>query len=202
MSSSRLASLLNRHGLRIFATTDMATLSGLSPATASQALRRMAATGLVDRLRHGVWVNRLAPGVNPFEAVPHLRPPWPAYVSLHSALSEYSVIEEVPQVVYAVTAGRPGRIQTPIGSFHFHHLPTRLMWGYSMRRSGAAIYPIAEPEKAFLDLCYLALTLRSPLGFPRRRGHRWEMDGKKVMAMARRFAFPSLLAYVRRENFS
>jgi len=202
VAAARLASLISRHGLRFFTTPDVATLTGLSRSSSSQALRRMARDGLVTRIRHGLWVNRLAAGMNPFEAVPHLRSPWPAYVSLYSALSGYSLIEEVPQVVYAVTSGRPGRIQTSVGSFHFHHLPTRLMWGYAMGRSGAASYPIADPEKAFLDLCYLALTIRSPLGFPRRRGRRWELDGAKVLQYAKRFAFPPLVDYIRRERFA
>jgi hypothetical protein len=60
---------------------------------------------------------------------------------------------------------------------------------------------MAEPEKAFLDLCYLALTIRSPLGFPRRRGRRWELDGAKVLQYAKRFAFPPLVDYIRRERF-
>ncbi|MEK7474885.1 MAG: type IV toxin-antitoxin system AbiEi family antitoxin domain-containing protein [Candidatus Coatesbacteria bacterium] len=201
MLSSRIVSLLNQHRLRFFTTTDAANLSGLSPASASQALRRMAATGLVARLRQGVWQNRLAAGINPFEAVPFLRYPWPAYVSLYSALSEHGIIEEIPQVVYAVSPGRPGTFRTPSGVFHLHHLPTRLIWGFTVRHVGAASYPMAEPEKAFLDLCYLALTIRSPLGFPRRRGRRWELDGAKVLQYAKRFAFHPLVDYVRRERF-
>jgi hypothetical protein len=36
----------------------------------------------------------------------------------------------------------------------------------------------------------------------RRRGRRWELDGRKVMAMAKRFAFPPLLDHIRREHFA
>ena len=176
-------------------------LTGLSAGTASQLLIRLSRTGAVRRLKRGVWANTLFQDLNPYEAVPHLVAPWPAYVSLYSALSDYGVIEDVPQAVYAVTTAIPRRYKTAQGDFHFHHLPERLMWGYSMRRAGSAFYPIAEPEKAFLDLCYLGLTIRSPLGLPRRREPRWNLDGAKVRAYASRFAYPPLKEYVIKEKF-
>jgi len=198
MRTADMASLLEEHDQRVFTTGDFAILSGTSVALASQHLRRMTASGLVTRIKRAVWINRLARGINPCEAVPYLRAPWPAYVSLHSALSEHGVIEEIPQVTYAVTPALPWRYRTPLGAFHYHHLPNRLIWGYSVRRSGSASYPMADPEKAFLDLVYLALIPRSPLGFPRKREKAWNLDTAKLMRYAGRFKYPPLLEYVRK----
>lgn len=202
MPSTAVVSLLQSGKLRVFTTGDFASLAGLSTGAASQALRRLALAGAITRVRHAIWANRFAPDFNPFEIVPVLQAPWPAYVSLHSALSEYGLVAEIPQVIYGISASRPRRLRTPAGDFHLHHLPERLIWGFAIRRAGRSAYPIADPEKAFLDLCYLALTLRSPLGLPRRRGKAWNLDKRKVRAYAARFKYPPLLDYLRGEKFT
>jgi predicted transcriptional regulator of viral defense system len=200
MTSADLIAVLGRHRLRVFTTADFLTLTGLSPAAATQALRRLAARSLVAKLRKSVWANRAGIEPHPYEAVPYLRAPWPAYVSLHSALADYGVTEEVPHLVYAVTSALPKRYATPLGDYRFHHLPPSLMWGYEVRRVGAASYPIAGREKAFLDLAYLALIPRSPLQFPPKRGRGWPLDRSILRAHARRFAFLPLQRWLSSEK--
>ena len=155
MTSAAIVQLIRRHGLRVFTTADFLTLTGMAPAAATHALRRLAAQDFLAKIKKGVWVSRMSADINPYEAVPYLRAPWPGYVSLHSALSDYGIVEEVPQVIYGISPALPRRYKTPIGEFRIHHLPQRLIWGYEVRRSGGGSYPIAEPEKAFLDLVYL-----------------------------------------------
>ncbi len=199
MRSTALTALLQRHHIRIFTTRDLGLLAGVPPAAAAQSLHRLAADGLVARIKRGVWIHRAAPGLHPFEAVPALSAPWPSYVSLHSALSAHGLIEEVPHVTRAVTSGLPRKYPGPLGDFQFHHLPNRLLWGFTRHRTGEAVYPLAEPEKAFLDLAYLALIPRSPLGFPRKRTARWHLDAGKALWYAARFGFPPLLHLARQE---
>lgn len=187
-----LVGILNRHDLRVFTTSDFRTLTGLAPSAATQALRRLAARQLLLRIKRGAWVNRLASSFNTFEAVPYLASPWPSYVSLHSALSQYGVVAEIPHVVYGVTSGPPAKYRTAIGDFSLHHLPSHLIWGYETRREGPSVYLVAEPEKAFLDLVYLALIPRSPLRMPHKRGRRWDLDITKLKRYARRFQFRPL----------
>lgn len=196
-ASADLLGALQRHRLRVFTTSDLSTLTGLSAEAASQALRRLASKGLASRLKRGLWASRLAADINPYEAVPHLRAPWPAYVSLYSALADHGVVEEIPQVVYGVSAAPPKRYRTPIGEFRIHHLPARLIWGYELRGLGAASYPIAGPEKAFLDLVYLALSPRSPLEAPVKRGRRWALDPVRLKSCARRFRCEPLERWLR-----
>jgi len=161
-SAADLLGVIRDHRLRVFTTSDVLTLTGMRRSAATHALRRMAARRLVIRVRRGVWVNGMVEDVSPYELVRHLAAPWPAYVSLYSALADSGVVQEIPHVIYAVTAGRTRRCQTPLGAFYFHHLPARLIWGYALRQVGRAVFPLAEPEKAWLDLAYLALTPRSP----------------------------------------
>lgn len=192
-----LVGLLHRHDLRIFTTADFQTLTGAAPSAATQALRRLAARGLVLRIKRGVWVNRFI-DCHAFEAVPFLTAPWPAYVSLYSALSHGGIVAEIPHVIYGVTAGPPAKYRTGIGDFALHHLPSRLIWGYATRQEGAATYLIAEPEKAFLDLVYLSLIPRSPLRVPHKRSHRWNLDAATLKKYAVRFHFSPLRKAVHR----
>ena len=197
MTSSEIIRILQEHSLRIFTTADFITLTGLSDVTATKALSRLAAQNLVVRIKRGVWVNKLASELNPYEAVPFLRAPWPAYLSLHSALADYGVIEEIPHVIYAVTSTMPRRYSTPIGQFRFHHLPERLIWGFEIRQTAAGTYPVADREKAFLDLIYLALTPRSPLQLPHKRGRLWELDKARLTVYARRFQYLPLESWLK-----
>ncbi|MBI4676084.1 MAG: type IV toxin-antitoxin system AbiEi family antitoxin domain-containing protein [Elusimicrobia bacterium] len=192
LSAASLLRLMHQHSMRVFTTADLIAISGMAPAAATKALTRLSSQGLTARIKKGVWVSKLAEGLNPYEAVPFLRAPWPAYVSLHSVLADCGVVEEIPQVVYGVSPAAPKRYRTPIGEFHFHHLPARLMWGYDVRRQGLAGFSAAEPEKAFLDLVYLALVPRCPLAFPVKRGRKWNLDVPKLRRYAGRFGFPPL----------
>lgn len=197
-AAADLLQVLQSHRLRFFTTADLITLTGMKPSAATQALRRLAAHHLVGRIKRGLWMNRLVQNLHPYEAVPHLKAPWPAYVSLYSALADYGIVEEVPHLIYAVTSNRPKRYQTPLGTFQIHHLPSRLMWGYEVRGTPQAAYLIAEPEKAFLDLAYLALTPRSALGPPHKRTKKWPLDRAKLRTYAARFQFQPLLVYLER----
>ena len=56
---------------------------------------------------------------------------------------------------------------------------------------------MAEREKAFLDLVYLALTPRSPLRPPHKRGRSWDLDKVKLTAYARRFDYKPLESWLK-----
>ncbi len=197
MNSLDIIRLLQVHGLRIFTTADFITLSGMPAVNATSALRRLASRALIVRIKRGVWANKMIPDLNPYEAVPFLRAPWPAYVSLHSALADYGVVAEIPHVIYAVTPAMPVKYSTAIGEYRFHHLPQHLIWGFDIRQTGAGRYPIADREKAFLDLVYLALTPRSPLQLPHRRGRTWGLDKSKLRLYAKRFRYRPLESWLK-----
>lgn len=196
-SATALLRLLQRHHLRWFTTADLRTLAGMTPSATAQALRRLAAQELVVRFRRGLWALAPTDGLSLYEAVPYLAAPWPAYVSLYSALADAGVVEEIPHVVYAVTAGRPMRLDTALGPVHLHHLPARFLWGYQTQTIGQARYPIADSEKAFLDLLYLSLVPRTGLRPPPRRHRRWPLDPARLRRYAARFRYPPLIRALR-----
>lgn len=144
---------IRRLGVSTFETRDISALLRVTPANASILLGRLARAGLVRRVSHGRWA---MPEPESRELiVEQLSAPYPAYISLHSALFRHGIVEQVPAVTYAVTLGRARRYDSPLGSVSFHHVPPVLFGGFELTPSGAKV---AKPEKAFFDLIYLSPT--------------------------------------------
>ena len=136
----------------VIETRDVAALLQASTSSATTILRRLAQKQCITHLSRGRWlvnekINRLA--------LPELiSAPYPAYVSLQSALFHHGLIDQVPSVIYAVTPARPHRLRTPMGTISFHRMPPELFKGFELlARSDAKV---ATPEKALFDLLYLA----------------------------------------------
>ena len=133
-------------------TRDVAALLQVSTSNASAILRRLARQGMISHLSRGRWllnekIDRLA--------LPELiSAPYPAYISLQSALFHHGLIEQIPSVIYAVTPARPRRLRTPLGTISFHRMPPELVKGFELSSRSDA--KIATPEKALFDLLYLA----------------------------------------------
>jgi predicted transcriptional regulator of viral defense system len=145
----RRLSKLGNHG---FETGDAAALLEVTSANANAILRRLAGAGLVTHLTRGRWV--VGHEVPRFALPELLSAPYPAYVSLQSALFHHGLIEQIPAVVYAVTLARPRRANTPIGVVSFHRVPPALFDGF--KQDAASDAKIATAEKALFDTLYLA----------------------------------------------
>lgn len=159
MTAADIMSLIAGKKLRVFTTGDMVTLTGMSRDGISHALKSLESKGLLWRVKRGVWVSRFAPDVLPQEVLLHLTAPWPSYVSLESALSEWGIVSQIPAVLHAITGGKPLRFQTPLGSFHIRHIDPCRFGHYVFRDSGRQSYPIAIAEKAVLDTVYFRYRL-------------------------------------------
>lgn len=131
---------------------DVAALLQVSASNATTILRRLAAEGMIIHLSRGRWL------VNPKIvrlALPELiSAPYPAYISLQSALFHHGMIEQIPSVIYAVTPARPRRLRTPLGTISYHRMPPELFKGFELLSGSDA--KIATAEKAIFDLVYLA----------------------------------------------
>lgn len=151
MSQIESLQRLRKLATPVFETRDAAAVLRVPHTNASTILRRLARDGLIVHLSHGRWladakINRLA--------LPELvSAPWPAYVSLQSALYHHGMIEQIPAVIYAVTLSRPRRVQTPLGTISFHRIPPELFKGFELAPGTDA--KIATPEKALFDTLYL-----------------------------------------------
>jgi predicted transcriptional regulator of viral defense system len=147
---ARLGSL----GPPVVTPSETASVLRMTHFAAAQMLRRLVAVGLVQPLRHGqFWVSREP--IDPWIALEYVSTPYPAYVSLYSALYLHGILSQIPAVFYAVTLGRTKKVKTSTGAFSLHRIAPELFDGFETQTSGAKI---ATPEKAIFDLAYLAGT--------------------------------------------
>jgi hypothetical protein len=136
----------------VFTTSDAAARLRVANGHASVMLARLAASGQLIRLRRGVWAfpNR----VDPLALPEYLTSPFPAYVSVQSALYLHGMISQMPAMTYAVSLARTRRFTTPLGTVSVHHVQPAFFFGFEdAGRSGGRL---AMPEKALIDFLYLS----------------------------------------------
>lgn len=141
---------LLRMGKPVVTTQDAALRLGLTVSAATRALGRLAAAGLVLHLRHGLWA--LDPKIDPLLLPEYLTAPFPAYVSLQSALQLHGMISQVPQVIYVASLSSTKRVKTRVGDYSVHRLTPSFFGGFAIAGTGVRL---ATPEKALLDVLYL-----------------------------------------------
>ena len=138
---------------------------GGDPKALSVQLSRWVRDGKLVPLRRGAYLLPAALRRNqpPLEYLANLLV-LPSYVSLERALAFHGLIPERVPLVQSVTVARPMLFETPVGDFQYRHVKQSWFFGYAETQieSGSAL--IALPEKALLDVIYLA---RGP--FPRER---------------------------------
>ena len=95
------------------------------PKTFTEGLHRLVKEGLIQRVCHGVYLNKEAVGMDRYvleRVAKTLRVGEYSYVSLESILSEYGVISQIPMDRLTVmTTGRKGTYKTPYGTIEFTH---------------------------------------------------------------------------------
>jgi len=64
-------------------------------------LSRLLEAGLVSSVRHGMWW--IDGAIDPYRLPEHLTAPLESYLSLQTALHLRGLIEQIPEVFYAVT---------------------------------------------------------------------------------------------------
>ncbi|MBS1677020.1 MAG: hypothetical protein JST08_06510 [Actinobacteria bacterium] len=134
----------------VVGTREAAALWRSEEGTARRRLQSLVEAGLVTPIRRGLWSVETDP--DPFAVAPYLTAPFPAYISVFSALAAHGMIEQIPGRVSVVSLDRARRIQTEIGAFDVHHIAPELFGGFAPWQRGGTI---ASPEKALFDLVYL-----------------------------------------------
>jgi predicted transcriptional regulator of viral defense system len=183
---------LRRLGRPIVETREAAVRLDVSVSRASHLLRSLESSGLVRRLRRGLWA--IQPDVDPFVIPPFLTAPHPAYVSFWSALAWHGMTEQIPRQIFVASLDRTNRISTSVATFSVHHMSPEVFGGYTgSERSGY----LATPEKAIFDTVYLRSSqggrvqfpeLELPQGFDRRRIEPWvlRIDRPRLRTLVKR----------------
>lgn len=187
-------------GVVSFETRDVAALLGVTPANASMALTRLAKHGHLHKLARGKWATER---ISRSSLVEQIATPYPAYVSLHSALFRHGAIEQVPAITYAVTLGRARKVASPDGMVSLHRMPPELFGGFEAAADGSKL---ATLEKALFDLVYLSPTrsrlfvrlpeLELPKSFRWTEAARW---AKLIAGKSRRSFVEGKLAQLRQK---
>jgi predicted transcriptional regulator of viral defense system len=153
MNQSEALKSIQHLGVPAFETRDISALLRVTPANASVLLARLAGRGFVRRLTRGRWA--IGAPSSKEQLAEQVAAPSPAYVSLQSALFRHGLVDQVPEVLYAVTLGRGRRVSTPSGTVSLHRMPPALFGGFQTTDEGLKI---ATAEKALFDLLYLSPT--------------------------------------------
>jgi predicted transcriptional regulator of viral defense system len=178
LAATHVLGRLLRLGKPILTTQDVALHLRMSVPAASRALARLAAAGLVLPVRRGLW--SLDRQLDPLRLVEHLTAPFPAYVSLQSALYLHGMLSQIPQTVFVASLAPTRTVRTRFGVFSIHRLAPRFFGGFETTAAGVRL---ARPEKALLDVLYLAPArsrlfarlpeIEIPRTFDRTEARRW-----------------------------
>ncbi len=163
MSSLGRYSQLLTLGRPVLTTGEAAVAWSTSLSTAAQQLSRLAASGVIAKIVHGVWqINRETP--DPAVVLPVLTNPYPSYISGWTALSRHGMVEQIPRGLFAASLDRAKAVETTFGRYEIHHIHPDLFGGFEGATGIKA--GLATAEKALFDTVYLFSTRNGTVTLP------------------------------------
>lgn len=136
-------------------THEVAKILNLSNSQASLILHRLQETKEVISLKKGLWL--LDGHASSFFIGEHLARPYPAYVSLQSALYLHGIVSQIPETVFLVTLGRSQKKVVLKTAYSFHHTEVALFRDFELHEK----FNLASPEKALFDFFYFSATKKN-----------------------------------------
>jgi len=88
-----------------------------------------------------------------------------SYISCEMALAYYSVIPEFVFQITSVNAKNTCAFNTPIATFKYRKIKSKLMFGYQLIKNQNIFFKIADLEKTILDYLYFEKNLQTALDF-------------------------------------
>lgn len=149
MRDTELLKLLKSIPKAFFTLADLEKLTGLDRKSLYVSLNRWVKKGVLERAGRNIYV--VAGEPVKVEAIAG-QAYFPCYLSFESALSRFSVLNLVPYSLSFATTRKTKSVTLLGRRVDYRHLKQGLYFGF--KNEGG--YYIAEPEKAFLDLVYLA----------------------------------------------
>jgi len=148
MSDIEFLKKLRSFNKSYFAVADLEKILGMGRDSLYVTLNRLVRTGLLIRLRRGVYQPEFQ--VAGLEKVAN-ELYYPSYLSFESALSIYGILSQIPYTLMFATVRRSKKITLSDREVEYRQLKRDYFLGYILRNG---IY-IAEPEKAVLDQLYM-----------------------------------------------
>lgn len=145
---------LKKLKLPLLQTKDVAAYLNININHANKLLSRISDAKQIIHIKQGTWI---FPDTEPLILPSILAAPFPAYVSLQTALYYHGMISQIPTTIYAVSLGRTSTHKTPIANISMHHIQPSFFFGYEEIENNELL-KIATPEKALIDIFYLSPT--------------------------------------------
>jgi len=133
-----------------FSFTDLKKISDFSDESLKVTISRMIKNEEIIKLRKGIYTLDISKINWESFAIEMYSP---SYLSFEWSLARHNILSQKPVNLILATTKRSKKITTPQNIIIYHHLQSKLFWGFIREEN----YLIAEPEKAFLDLAYLSL---------------------------------------------
>jgi len=149
MKSIELIKTLERINKPFYSIADIEKITGVSRKSIYVTLNRLVEKGILERIGTGVY--RLFTAKVSVEKIAGSLY-MPNYLSFESALSRHGILNLVPYTLTFATPRKTKRSVIEGRDVEFRQVKKDLFWGYQVQ---GGIY-VAKPEKAFLDLVYLA----------------------------------------------
>lgn len=166
MKTIEFIKALERLDRPFYTISDLEKITGQTRDSLYVKLNRFIKSGILERMGKGIYRAFITPS-NIEKAASSLY--IPNYLSFESALSRYGILTLVPYTLTFATTRKTRKFTIEGREIEFRQIKKSLFLGYQME---GGIY-IAEPEKAFIDLVYLASRGKSSLDLD-------EIDVKKL----------------------
>lgn len=149
MKAIDLIKSLERFNKPFYSIADLEKITGLTRKSLHVTLNRLVGRGILEKIGTGIY--------RPFTAKTSIEKIaaslyMPNYLSFETLLSRYGVLNLVPYTLTFATTRKTKRLIVMGRDIEFRQIKKCLFWGYEMK-GGICV---AKPEKAFLDLLYLA----------------------------------------------
>lgn len=131
-----------------FTVADLEKITGLSKNSLKVTLNRLVKQRILTRLKRGIY--QLSLSVVDVKKIAN-QLYYPSYLSFESALSDYSILSQIPFTQTFATTRKSKKMTIWDTEVEFTQVKKDLFFGYTFNKG---IY-IAEPEKALLDQLYL-----------------------------------------------
>jgi predicted transcriptional regulator of viral defense system len=142
--------IIRKSGVKIVSLSDLRKLLDIEKDNTSYKIaEKLVAEKFLLRLKKGVYLSAFNPP-DSFEIANAIYTP--SYISLESALNYYGVLPQFPYSVTSVSPKKSKKLLIDEKEFEYVQINHKLYWGF--RREGQTV--IASPEKALLDMIYIA----------------------------------------------
>ena len=142
--------IIRKSGVKIVSLPDLGKLLDIEKDNTSYKIaEKLVAEKFLLRLKKGVYLSSFNPP-DSFEIANAMYTP--SYISLESALNYYGILPQFPYSVTSVSPKKSKKILIDEKEFEYVQISHKLYWGF--RREVQTI--IASPEKALLDMIYIA----------------------------------------------